>query len=56
VSTLSFSAGVIDGLIGGLFMSWEIRSLKEFRWEMENIKQLSTVEFDDIRHKNGGFM
>lgn len=48
VSSLGLSAGVIDGLIGGLFMSWEIRSLKEFKWEMENLKQLSTIEYDDI--------
>jgi sphingomyelin phosphodiesterase 2 len=51
VSTLELSVGVIDGLIGGLFMSWELRSLKEFRWEMQNIKQLSTTEFDDVKHK-----
>jgi len=36
LSTLGFAAGVIDGLIGGLFMSVEIRALKEFQWEIEN--------------------
>jgi len=36
LSTLGFAAGVIDGLIGGLFMSSEIRALKEFKWEIEN--------------------
>lgn len=35
LSTLGFGAGVIDGLIGGLFMSSEIRALKEFEWEIE---------------------
>ena len=34
ISTLNFGAGVIDGLIGGLFMSSEIRALKEFEWEI----------------------
>jgi sphingomyelin phosphodiesterase 2 len=51
VSSLALTAGVIDGLIGGLFMSSELRSLKEFRWEMENVKLLSTIEFDDLKHK-----
>jgi sphingomyelin phosphodiesterase 2 len=36
LSTLGLSAGVIDGLIGGLFVSGEIRALKEFEWEIEN--------------------
>ncbi|KAI4191095.1 MAG: hypothetical protein L6R41_000316 [Letrouitia leprolyta] len=34
VSTLNFGAGVIDGLIGGLFVSSELRALKEFEWEI----------------------
>jgi len=38
LSTLGFGAGVIDGLIGGLFMSNEIRALKEFEWEIENAR------------------
>jgi sphingomyelin phosphodiesterase 2 len=42
VSTLNLSAGVIDGLIGGLFMSWEIRNLKEFQWDIQNAKELAT--------------
>lgn len=40
VSTLSFAAGVLDGLIGGLFMSSEIRALKEFEWEVSNARSL----------------
>ncbi|KAL3478105.1 Endonuclease/exonuclease/phosphatase [Aspergillus californicus] len=40
VSTLSFAAGILDGLIGGLFMSSELRSLKEFEWEIRNAKML----------------
>jgi sphingomyelin phosphodiesterase 2 len=43
VSTLSFAAGVIDGLIGGLFMSAEIRGLKEFKWEVRNARRLAAA-------------
>ncbi|KAB8234962.1 phospholipase C type enzyme [Aspergillus alliaceus] len=41
VSTLSFGAGILDGLIGGMFMSSELRALKEFEWEVQNAKQLA---------------
>ncbi|KAJ9247819.1 hypothetical protein DTO207G8_7822 [Paecilomyces variotii] len=41
VSTLSFAAGVLDGLIGGLFVSSELRALKEFEWEVRNAKRLA---------------
>ncbi|MCJ1406078.1 phospholipase C type enzyme [Ptychographa xylographoides] len=34
VSTLNLSAGVIDGLMGGLFIGSEMRALKEFEWEV----------------------
>lgn len=40
-STLGLSAGVIDGLIGGLFVSSELRALKEFQWEIENAMALA---------------
>ena len=36
LSTLGLGAGIVDGLIGGLFMNSEIRALKEFEWEMRN--------------------
>lgn len=39
LSTLSFGAGVVDGLIGGLFVGSEIRALKEFEWEIRNAKE-----------------
>lgn len=42
ISTLGLGAGVIDGLIGGLFFSSEIRALKEFEWEIRNVKRLSS--------------
>lgn len=38
ISTLGLSSGVIDGLIGGLFFSQEIRALKEWEWEVRNAK------------------
>ncbi len=38
ISTLGLSAGVIDGLIGGLFVGSEIRALKEFEWEISNAR------------------
>lgn len=38
VSTLGLSAGVLDGLIAFLFVSGELRALKEFQWEIDNAK------------------
>jgi sphingomyelin phosphodiesterase 2 len=38
LSTLGLFAGVIDGLIGGLFIGSEIRALKEFEWEISNAR------------------
>ena len=38
LSTLGFGAGIIDGLIGGLFIGSEIRALKEFEWEIRNAR------------------
>lgn len=37
VSTLGLGAGIIDGLIGGLFVGSELRALKEFEWEIRNV-------------------
>lgn len=39
LSTLGLSSGVIDGLIGGLFVGSEIRALKEFEWEIHNARR-----------------
>jgi len=44
VSTFGLSAGVIDGLIGGLFVGSEIRALKEFEWEISNAKAAALGE------------
>lgn len=41
LSTLSLSTGVIDGLIGGLFVGSELRALKEFEWEILNSRHLA---------------
>jgi sphingomyelin phosphodiesterase 2 len=41
LSTLNLAAGLVNGLIGGLFMSSEIRALKEFEWEIENAKAMA---------------
>lgn len=38
LSSLGLAAGVIDGLIGGLFVGSEIRALKEFEWEISNAR------------------
>ena len=42
VSTLSLGAGIIDGLIGGLFVGSELRALKEFEWEIRNAKMMAS--------------
>lgn len=48
LSTLGLSAGVIDGLIGGLFVGSELRALKEFEWEIKNARGAAGgVEHDD---------
>ncbi|KAL8943427.1 MAG: hypothetical protein Q9216_001065 [Gyalolechia sp. 2 TL-2023] len=43
ISTLSFGAGVIDGLIGGLFISSELRALNEFEWEIAKAQEIAEV-------------
>jgi sphingomyelin phosphodiesterase 2 len=44
LSTLGLSAGVIDGMIGGLFVGSEIRALKEFEWEISNARAVAGGE------------
>lgn len=41
ISTLGFGAGVIDGLIGGLFVGSEMRALKEFEWEIKSAREIA---------------
>lgn len=38
LASLVLTAGVIDGLLALLFFSREIRSLKEFEWEIQNAR------------------
>ncbi|KAI6249565.1 Inositol phosphosphingolipids phospholipase C [Erysiphe necator] len=51
-NALNLSAGVIDGLIGGLFMGSEIRALKEFEWEISNAKAISCGESHSISQED----
>ncbi|KIX06082.1 uncharacterized protein Z518_04056 [Rhinocladiella mackenziei CBS 650.93] len=41
LSSLGLMAGTVDGLIGGLFVGWELRALAEFEWEVRNALQLA---------------
>jgi sphingomyelin phosphodiesterase 2 len=38
-STLNLAAGLVDGLVALLFLGWEIKALKEFRWEVANAEE-----------------
>ncbi|KAH8676606.1 Endonuclease/exonuclease/phosphatase [Tricladium varicosporioides] len=51
LSTLGLSAGVIDGLIGGLFVGSELRALKEFEWEISNAKAAAGGELHVLEHE-----
>lgn len=44
LSTLGLSAGVIDGLMGGLFVGSELRALKEFEWEITNARTMAAAQ------------
>lgn len=41
VSSVGLATGVLDGLMGGLFVRSEMRALKEFRWEIENARSMA---------------
>lgn len=51
ISTLGLSAGVIDGLIGGLFVGSELRALKEFEWEIKNAREAAGGVGHDDKHE-----
>lgn len=51
LSTLGLSAGVIDGLIGGLFVGSEIRALKEFEWEIRNARTAAGGELNEFANE-----
>lgn len=42
VASLGLTAGVVDGLLALLFFSSELRSLKEFEWEVRNAKAVAS--------------
>ena len=52
LSTLGFGAGVLDGLIGGLFIGSELRALKEFEWEIQNAKDMAEGRRGDQEYVN----
>ncbi|KAI9840727.1 MAG: phospholipase C type enzyme [Sclerophora amabilis] len=39
LSTFGLAFGIVDGLIGGLFVGSELRALKEFEWEIKNARR-----------------
>ncbi|KAL8771917.1 MAG: hypothetical protein Q9209_002855 [Squamulea sp. 1 TL-2023] len=54
ISTLNFGAGIVQGLIGGLFEGHELRALKEFGWEIGNCKEIAeTIEGKEARATEG---
>ncbi|KAF2012155.1 DNase I-like protein [Aaosphaeria arxii CBS 175.79] len=38
ISTFGLSLGVLEGLMGGLFVGSELRALREFEWEVKNTR------------------
>jgi len=51
LSSLGLAAGVIDGLIGGLFVGSEIRALKEFEWEICNARAAAGGEANILQEE-----
>jgi len=51
LSSLGLAAGVIDGLIGGLFVGSEIRALKEFEWEICNARAAAGGEANVLQEE-----
>jgi len=43
LSTFGMSLGVMDGLMGLLFVGYEMRALKEFEWEVRNTRERALV-------------
>jgi sphingomyelin phosphodiesterase 2 len=52
LSTLGFGAGVLDGLIGGLFIGSELRALKEFEWEIQNAKDMAEAKRQETHDRD----
>lgn len=49
LSTLGFVAGTVDGLLSLLFFRWELRTLREFEWEIRNAMAVAGGELKAIR-------
>jgi sphingomyelin phosphodiesterase 2 len=47
LSSVGLSVGVIEGLMGGLFVGSEERALREFEWEIENAKRIAGKAIKD---------
>ncbi|CAK3907658.1 probable sphingomyelinase family [Lecanosticta acicola] len=56
LSTLNLSAGVLDGLMGFLFVKTELRALKEFKFEIDQAARRGDVitASEDREQKRGG--
>ena len=47
LSSVGLSVGVIDGLMGFLFVGSELRALREFEWEIVSAKMKAEAEIRD---------
>jgi sphingomyelin phosphodiesterase 2 len=54
VSSLGLVAGAVDGLLALLFFNWELRTLKEFEWEVRNTKALADGVVPDVQATDEG--
>lgn len=53
LSSVGLSVGVIDGLMGLLFVGSEIRALKEFEWEVRNARERALARSGSKESKYG---
>ena len=47
ISSLGLSVGVIEGLMGGLFVGSELRALREFEWEVKNARAMAVTRSEN---------
>ncbi|KAK6441246.1 phospholipase C type enzyme [Oleoguttula sp. CCFEE 5521] len=52
LGSVGLSVGVLEGLMGGLFVGSEERALREFEWEIENARKLASKAIEE-REKAG---
>lgn len=48
LSTLGLVAGVLDGMVGGLFVGSELRALWEFQWEVKAAREAALSSQHDV--------